>query len=242
MIGANDGKNVVAKFTFVNPAAGAKVIVTGGYLPSSGCVEKYRYFTDVDIAINESVLPSQAGGWPGYQTRSRNVLKHELGHAHCLNHAIDPFNIDNCEQSIMYYTADNCSSSILIKPNDTDGARTVFNRSQNIENNCLPSSIYSKILDNGCNSSSPTVGKTVPVVGIEPNPNYGEFQIFVPFEEDFELNIYNLNGLIMAPSSYVIAIDGKFHKVIAHNWNAGTYIVRLTASTGVIYYSRFVKI
>jgi Secretion system C-terminal sorting domain len=240
----NDFKNVVAESTsFTNSAAAAAVIIQG-YVNTNMCPEKQRYFTDVDIKIKKSVLPSSAIDWPSFQTTFRNILKHELGHAHCLNHAIDPFVgiANSCEQPIMYYTGNNCSSSVQIKPHDVTGATTTFQRSQVIVASCLPSSKYSEILNTGCltDTDFPIGSSLSPPLEIQPNPNFGLFHINFPFDGGAKFCIYDVNGV--ARVSKMISVGVNSLEIEVKDFTSGIYFVTVTSTSGVIFHSKFVKL
>lgn len=90
--------------------------------------------TDMDIIID----PSYTGmGNPAPEDKidMRNNLKHELGHAHMINHAIIPGANLPYNQAILFWSFTNASSggvNVTIKPDDVEGANKVYSNSQQI--------------------------------------------------------------------------------------------------------------
>src|SRR5690606_308017 len=131
-----------------------------------------------------------------------NKLKHELGHAHMINHAIIPSVTIPYNQSIVYYCF-TCTSAggtnVSIKPSDIEGALQVFPNSQLILSTSCGTPLHTSSqcgeLCSGINSISEN--EVTDEILVFPNPSGGK--IFIQsvgdyFESGGNITLTNISG------------------------------------------------
>lgn len=241
---ATDGINLISSETTSDGSPAATIFSNDAIKECNGGGEDGVFITDIDIKINPSYTnifnPTNAD-----ITKLRNRLKHELGHAHMINHSVmlDPNGnpVTASDQYIVYYTFDNVfgTPNITIKSNDREGAEQVFANSQQIlsgidvdGNNCGFPISYGL-----CLNSCETLIDNIPAyntlngvlkVWIESNNN-------IAFSTD-QINLTNAEFLIIDCAGRVRHhyfyqnLSSKAHLPI--NLNSGIYYVNLKTPEG----------
>jgi hypothetical protein len=118
---ASDKRNIIKQVPPDQVPTAYAGVIRGGYV--FPCGSKY-YVNDIDIVVSNAV------NWDAFDATQRNVFKHELGHAHLLEHAAY---ISSLDEKIMYYSYAPWTS---IKAEDVAGGLHILAISPVILNGC----------------------------------------------------------------------------------------------------------
>lgn len=143
------------------PTAFAAVIV-GGYVKNCGTSgSPVYYFDNVDILVNKDT------NWDIFNTTHRTVFKHELGHAHLLQHASY---LSSNDEKILHYSYAVFQS---IKPEDRAGGLHVLAAAPAILNGCTGVDIVQQMAcTNSVDDHAFALG-----INVSPNPFTGDFSL-----------------------------------------------------------------
>lgn len=143
------------------PTAFAAVIV-GGYAKNCGTSgSPVYYFDNVDILVNKDI------NWDAFNTLHRNIFKHELGHAHLLQHASY---LSSNDEKILHYSYAVFQS---IKPEDRAGGLHVLAAAPAILNGCTGVDIVQQMAcTNSVDDHAFALG-----INVSPNPFTGDFSL-----------------------------------------------------------------
>jgi len=132
---ATDGINLISNEATPAGSPASTIFSSDALRNCTGGGEDGVFIIDIDIKINPAYAnvlnPTNAE-----IIKLRNYLRHELGHAHMINHSVmldfngNPITAD--QQYITYYTFNNTINNITIKADDREGAEQVFNNSQQV--------------------------------------------------------------------------------------------------------------
>ncbi len=222
----SDNLNTISIESSTNIHAGAAFLIT--LLRLENCGNDGYYFKDCDIIIDPSIIGS--GSFED-KMRLLNVLKHELGHAHMLNHSRLLGVTSSCDQSIMYYSfsaSSTCSSSneISIKANDNIGANKVFPNSAQIGCNPITQSDNCGKL---CIKTSLEEVEVHPKIEVFPNPSNNN--ITISFENN---NLFSYKSLIIKIIDIMgREIDNSYNIIgneikVSFKVLQGTYFINVT--------------
>ena len=142
----------------------------------------------------------------------RNKLKHELGHAHMINHAVIPGDFKPFNQSIVYWSFTATSSggiNVTIKPDDVTGANQVFQNSQQILSaSCgVPIQTSSQCGESCSGTNSVWDNEVDKNVIVFPNPTDGKIfvqSLDVDFESEGFFEIVDVTGKVHFSKSILV--------------------------------------
>jgi hypothetical protein len=138
------------------------VLTGGGYIKNCNSVNGLSYFVDdIDILVNKDI------DWEAFNTLHRNIFKHELGHAHLLQHASY---LSSNDEKILHYSYAVFQS---IKPEDRAGGLHVLAAAPSILNGCSGVDIVQQMACTNAVEDHPNA------LGIEivPNPFGSRFSL-----------------------------------------------------------------
>lgn len=143
------------------PAAYAGVI-RSGYVKNCTSVNGLSYYVDdIDILVNKDI------NWDAFNTLHRNIFKHELGHAHLLEHASY---LSSNDEKIVHYSYAVFQS---IKPEDRAGGLHVLAAAPAILNGCSGVDIVQQLAcTNSVDDHALALG-----INVSPNPFTGDFSL-----------------------------------------------------------------
>lgn len=143
------------------PAAFAGVI-RSGYVKNCTSVNGLSYYVDdIDILVNKDI------NWDAFNTLHRNIFKHELGHAHLLEHASY---LSSNDEKIVHYSYAVFQS---IKPEDRAGGLHVLAAAPAILNGCSGVDIVQQLAcTNSVDDHALALG-----INVSPNPFTGDFSL-----------------------------------------------------------------
>jgi len=159
----DDSRNII-KAVPANqvPTAFAGVLTGGGYIKNCTSVNGLSHFVDdIDIVVNEDI------NWDVFSTNHRNIFKHELGHAHLLQHASY---LSSNDEKIVHYSYAVFQS---IKLEDKAGGLHVLAAAPTILNGCSGVDVIQQM---GCTNATHEQGSDFGIE-ITPNPFGGDFAI-----------------------------------------------------------------
>ncbi|MCB9327417.1 MAG: IPT/TIG domain-containing protein [Lewinellaceae bacterium] len=178
----DDGVNLI---TFSNTGTGGEMETSSFYFLSNYCdIDKGFAFKEIDFEIRSSLTnPTQQD-----EVQMREIIKHELGHAHMLTHA------RSGSTSFQYLMHPNGNSGGFITADDATGANLVFVNSNYIISECgIP--IGSGECGMSCGSSSVSDNHITKFNAmVYPNPT--QSGVFIYLQQDYDdLSISVLNSL-----------------------------------------------
>ncbi len=143
------------------PTAYAGVII-GGHIKDCTMLNGLTYyFDDIDILVNKDI------NWDVFNTTHQIIFKHELGHAHLLQHASY---LSSNDEKILYYSTAIFGS---IKPEDRAGGLHVLATAPSILNGCSGVDVVQQM---ACtNAVDDLVSKYA--IEVSPNPFYGDISL-----------------------------------------------------------------
>lgn len=185
----DDNINIIIEESVTTENGGAALLFTGRTVLCETGQEEGYYITDMDIIIDPS-WTGMAFPEPKDKINMRNKFKHELGHAHMINHAVIPGVFQPYNQSIVYWSFTATSTggnNVTIKPGDITGANQVFPNSQKVLSaSCgIPIQDSSQCGGNCSGASSVWDSEIENNVLVFPNPTDGKMFI-QSLEVDFE--------------------------------------------------------
>jgi hypothetical protein len=225
---ATDNINIIIEESVTTENGGAALLFTMRTNLCSDGQEEGHYMTDMDIIID----PSWTGmGFPEPEDKinMQNKLKHELGHAHMINHAVIPGVFQPYNQSIVYWSFTATSSggnNVTIKPGDITGANQVFPNSQKVlsESCGIPIKPSSQCGGNCSGASSVWDSEIENNVLVFPNPTDGKMFI-QSLDVDFE------SGGVFK----IIDETGKVHFSKSISANTKTIEIDINLSSGIYF-------
>jgi len=234
---ATDQINIIIEESVSSENGGAALLFTlRTELCGNGQQQGY-YMTDMDIIID----PSWTGmGFPSDadKTNMRNKLKHELGHAHMINHAVIPSVFQPYNQSIVYWSFTATSSggiNVTIKSGDVEGANEVFQNSQQIlSTSCGTPIQISDQCGAACSGTNSTIDNNFESdVYVFPNPTDGKVLIQslnIDFESEGIFTVIDETGRIYF--SKVVSDNTKIVE-IELDLPSGVYFLRFQGQSGL---------
>jgi hypothetical protein len=185
------------------PTAYAGVLSGGAYIKSCNSANGGAYFVDdIDIVVNQSV------NWDAFDPTHRIIFKHELGHAHLLQHAA--YLGVGVNEKIVYYSY---APFVSIRSEDVAGGLHVLSNSPIILTGCSGVDVIQQM---ACtNATNEFVVDTN--FEIVPNPFKGDFKIIskeVKVQDSCPFKIFDSTGNDVANGSLEInstvkALRGK---------------------------------
>ncbi len=217
-LGAIDNTNLVS---FEGGSSGGH-LASAVYFEDNNCNNNDElFFSEIDFILRSNVLPTQ-NPTSAQQEQMREVIKHELGHAHMLNHA----------KGFGQLMHPNGNSGIggTITTNDSEGANLVFNSS----NACGLNPIFSGQCANSCGGTNSIETITNTQLGLYPNPTDDLLTIQID-EQIYLLEIFDHYGrLCLSSKNPPKSIDVK-HLI------SGIYIIKVY-STSSESLNKFIKL
>lgn len=232
----NDNINIIIEEPVTTENGDASLLFTGRTdLCKSGQQEGY-YITDMDIIIAPSwtgiAFPTDAD-----KINMRNILKHELGHAHMINHAVIPGVFQPYDQSIVYWSFTATSSggiNVTIKLDDVTGANQVFPNSQQIlAPSCGLPIQKSSACGASCSGTSTSDSSIDEQILVFPNPTDGRMLIQslnVDFESEGVFKIIDETGKVYF--SQIILANTKTVELDV-DLPAGIYFLQYQSKNGL---------
>jgi len=137
-------------------------VITSGYIKNCATANGLiYYFDDIDILVNKDI------NWDVFNATHRIVFKHELGHAHLLEHASY---LSSNDEKILHYSPAVFQS---IKPEDKAGGLHVLAAAPSILNGCSGVDVVQQM---GCTNATHEEGVAFGIK-IMPNPFIGDFAV-----------------------------------------------------------------
>lgn len=241
----NDGINIIflggeGNFTGSTAGATAFTTITGEVCPDGSAT----YINDIDIVLRANLINiSPFLGWhydsntnPGlFSFDFYSVIKHELGHAHNLKHAIP-------DSKLMYWQLMPGNTRRNFHPEDINGGNDVLDATVIALNQgfCpVDPMMRSNTL---CLNSTTDLQKST-LITVSPNPNFnGQVQVYFDDDISGEINfeLFDLGGrLIFSVSEFL-----RYNKVdiTFPSLNPGMYFLVTTDSKGNNFISKIIKI
>ena len=229
---------------------GAGMAIQTNYFGSNACNgdELGFYFDEIDIVVRG---PFQA---PTSFDEFEKALKHELGHAHMLNHARS---VSTADRPLMH--PNNNSGNGIIRAADSEGANNVFARSAQVldlSNDCsnpiLPKAAGADCSytggNNSCTPPSPNAAQnnhTLFGVHLYPNPVEGASDVrisTIQVKEDLlNLTLYNASGKKLYQLDLRDSLGDEF-TIPTRYQSPGVYYCRIVSVQGKIATVKYVKL
>lgn len=230
LIGSSINKNTVQKdginlVSIQNSGGvdGAMSVSTGLLATCPTATSSTVVFNDIDIFVTTNVTnPSNSE-----RERMRQILTHELGHAHMLQHARSGGTMVN-----QYLMHPNGNLNGIITPNDSEGANLVFQRSQNLVEGICGKAIGNTNCGMMCGTTSNDNIVKYSSYSITPNPtnSYLDIELIGDEIEDALIIIYDNSGRQILTKK-IGDIISKYRLNLPDNLN-GTYFVNLIHKHG----------
>ena len=223
---AGDGVNSITIEDIPDPDAAAAMVQSilyfkincEGSVPSNE--EGGFILVDIDFRVDAEFAEGND------QQRAVEVLTHELGHAHLLNHALCN---EPCTQPIMQASG----GANVILTSDSDGANRVFQTSEDIinSNDCVLIGSSTLIFpvpiqQGGCGTTNPSLETVFPGIRIAPNPTASTV-VFTDIPHAGSYSLTNLSGQMLQLGDIG---TGEFQLDLS-TYPAGTYFVHVVIAT-----------
>lgn len=233
----NDNINIFIEEAVSTENGAAALLFTGRTELCQGGQEEGYFMTDMDIIIDPS-WTGMAFPEPEDKINMRNRLKHELGHAHMINHAVIPGVFQPYNQSIVYWSFTATSSggiNVTIKPDDVTGANQVFPNSQQILSaSCgVPIQASSQCGESCSGTNSVWDNEIDKNVIVFPNPTDGKIfvqSLDVDFESEGFFEIVDETGRVHF--SKTISVNTKTIEIDI-NLASGIYFLKYQSEDGL---------
>ena len=212
-----DGNDFINAVVPGNPStndnAVGSLVITGHFDNCEGQQSSQQtiYFDDIDIILKQSVYTSSENA------KWLNVIKHELGHAHMLNHSRKLPTNTSGSQHIMFPNLYNFSDLELnISNSDSEGGNSLFSRSATLltlDPNCnfvIPIEQDQTIC--GSTTSTSNLSNESVDLNIYPNPGYLGYLIFEHSHlESLDVTIHSSLGITvlndLVPPNHIWEFD-----------------------------------
>jgi len=156
-----------------------------------------------------------------------NVLLHELGHGHMLNHSLLLGGAPSSGQYVVYHDLTLVSDNTIKNDDQTGGLKVVPNSAQVVQGCSAGFIPVTKIAGCGdeCLATATKNIKQNIKFELFPNPTEGFFKVsFVKPISDFEVKIYNHAGTLIQEETIVKRVSEWGNKT---ELNRGLYILKL---------------
>jgi hypothetical protein len=172
--GAADGINLVS----YEIGSGGGLISTSFYYQNNNCSNDEKYFSEIDLVLRTNLTnPTQQD-----EENMREIIKHELGHAHMLQHA----------KGFGQLMHPNGNTGGVITSNDQTGANLVFAASGVCGGNPIGNGSC------GVNCSTNSVGNiSKDNINLSPNPTTNLLNISTNIGKIENISIINSHGQVL---------------------------------------------